>query len=577
MTGDNPSRWEPGHRIAGYLIEERIGEGGMALVFRAVDERLNRRVALKVLAPATASDEVFRQRFVRESRAAAGVDDPNIIPVYEAGEADGVLFIAMRLAQGDVGALVGPDRPLPPERAALIISAVSSALDAAHEQGLVHRDVKPGNILLDGRPGRPDHVYLSDFGISKATTGSSVLTQSGQFLGTLMYAAPEQFSDRPVDGRADQYAIGCVAYELLCGAPPFRRSELPALVHAHLHEPPPPLSELRPGLSPAVDPVFAVALAKDPADRYPSCGEFAAALESALGLSRPEAADAETDADPVTLPGHPPTEHSATIGNAAGTARDEAAATPAPAQDPGPGPRAAHDPDPRQPLRQGWRSHRVLLGAAGAAGALAIAVGLVLTTGGTPAAAVVGNQQVTSGTLAAQVANLKAGYQRYLSQVTLEFPASQMPQQVLAWMVRFRIRDRMAQREGIKVTSTEVRQALASISASIRESGNTAPLTVVAVGSGLPPDMLTDLGRYQAIETTMLDRLDGGKLPTSSTAQQTMENQFNRSQCLAAKSLDIKINPHYGALNYSNFTIVPARASADTSPSASKPELTPPC
>ena len=169
------SGFVPGQRIASYLLEQRIGQGGMAVVFRALDERLNRNVALKVLGPALAADEVFRHRFIRESRAAAAVDDPNIIPVYEAGQAGDVLFIAMRLVQGDVGSLVAPDSPLPAGRAALIISAVASALDAAHERGLVHRDVKPANILLDTRPGRPDQVYLSDFGISKAMAESSVL------------------------------------------------------------------------------------------------------------------------------------------------------------------------------------------------------------------------------------------------------------------------------------------------------------------------------------------------------------------------------------------------------------------
>ena len=157
-----------GSRIAGYRLEEQIGEGGMAVVFRARDERLQRQVALKILSPALAADEEFRRRFIRESRSAAAVDDPHIIPVFEAGDANGVLFIAMRYVPGgDVGTLVRRLGPLPGARAAAIVSAVASALDAAHAAGLVHRDVKPANMLVDARPGRPDHVYLSDFGLTK--------------------------------------------------------------------------------------------------------------------------------------------------------------------------------------------------------------------------------------------------------------------------------------------------------------------------------------------------------------------------------------------------------------------------
>src|SRR6202008_1537483 len=157
--------FSPGSRIAGYRLEEQIGHGGTAVVFRAQDERLPRQVALKILSPALAADEEFRYRFIRESRSAAAVDDPHIIPVFEAGDADGVLFIAMRYVPGgDVGTLVHRHGPLAAARAAAIISGVASALDAAHAAGLVHRDVKPANMLMDARPGRPDHVYLSDFG-----------------------------------------------------------------------------------------------------------------------------------------------------------------------------------------------------------------------------------------------------------------------------------------------------------------------------------------------------------------------------------------------------------------------------
>jgi DNA-binding beta-propeller fold protein YncE len=255
----------------------------MAVVYRARDDRLGRLVALKIMAPAVAADALFRQRFARESRAAAAVDHPHIIPVYEAGEADGVLFIAMRfVGGGDVGSLLR-EGPLPSARVASIISPVASALDAAHAAGLVHRDIKPANMLLDTHPGRPDHVYLSDFGLSKGVQ-SGRLTASGQFLGTPDYIAPEQIEGLSVDGRADQYALACVAFELLTATVIFARKEGWATVWAHLNSPPPPVTSIRPDLSPPVDQVLARALSKAPQDRYASCQQFADALREALGL-----------------------------------------------------------------------------------------------------------------------------------------------------------------------------------------------------------------------------------------------------------------------------------------------------
>jgi hypothetical protein len=277
--------FDAGRRIAGYRVEEEIGRGGMAVVFRARDERLGRLVALKILAPAYAADEGFRHRFIRESRAAAAVDDPHIVPVFEAGEADGVLFIAMRYVPGsDARSLVRREGPMPPARAVAIISPVASALDAAHAHGLLHRDVKPANMLVDVVPGRPDHVYLSDFGLSKGAGPSTALTGAGQFLGTLDYISPEQIRGGPTDGRADQYALACAAFELLTGGPPFRREQPMALMHAQLSDPPPKLTSRRPDLPPAADDVLARALAKAPEDRYPSCRDFADALRGAFGL-----------------------------------------------------------------------------------------------------------------------------------------------------------------------------------------------------------------------------------------------------------------------------------------------------
>jgi serine/threonine-protein kinase len=263
-------------------LKAHVGHGSLR---PAAEERLGRLVALKIMAPAVAEDALFRQRFTRESRAAAAVDHPHIIPVYEAGEAGGVLFIAMRfVGGGDVGSLLRREGPLPSARAASIISPVASALDAAHAAGLVHRDVKPANMLLDTHPGRPDHVYLSDFGLSKGVQ-SGRLTASGQFLGTPDYIAPEQIEGLPVDGRADQYALACVAFELLTRTVIFARNEGWATVWAHLNSPPPPVTSVRPDLSPAVDQVLARALAKAPQDRYASCQQFADALREGLGLA----------------------------------------------------------------------------------------------------------------------------------------------------------------------------------------------------------------------------------------------------------------------------------------------------
>jgi serine/threonine-protein kinase len=293
MVSDLPweeSHFGPGSRIGKYVLEQQIGHGGMAVVFRARDDQLGRLVALKIMAPSVASDPGFRQRFVRESKAAAAVDDPYIIPVFEAGESADVLFIAMRyVAGGDVRSLLAREGPLSVDRASAILVSVASALDAAHAVGLVHRDVKPGNMLIDVRKGRPDHVYLADFGLTKATSGAVTLTGTGSFLGTADYAAPEQIRGRRVDGRADQYALACAAVEMLTGQTPFPRENAMAVLTAHVSAPPPPLSARRDGLPAELDAVLGRALAKSPSDRYRSCGDFTAAFQRAAGVGRYEA------------------------------------------------------------------------------------------------------------------------------------------------------------------------------------------------------------------------------------------------------------------------------------------------
>jgi len=280
-----PDGFQPGSVLAGYRLEALVGVGGMAVVWRARSLRLDRPVALKILASALATDEAFRQRFIAEARAAALVDDPHIIPVYDADEADGVLFIAMRfVGGGDLRRLVEREGALSPARAVEFISPVASALDAAHAAGLVHRDVKPANILVDARAGRPDHVYLSDFGIAKAAVSMN-LTAVGQALGTPDYMAPEQIEGKAVDGRTDQYALACVTYRLLTQHGPFERESALSVMAAHLYTEPPSLQARRPDLPAAADQVLAKAMAKSPADRYESCGDFAEALRQALDLA----------------------------------------------------------------------------------------------------------------------------------------------------------------------------------------------------------------------------------------------------------------------------------------------------
>ncbi|MFJ2236328.1 serine/threonine-protein kinase [Streptomyces sp. NPDC087859] len=288
-----------GRQVAGYRIEREIGRGGMAVVYRARDLRLDRTVALKLLAPELARNDTFRRRFTHESRAAAAIDHPHIVPVFEAGETDGVLYIAMRYVEGsDLRHLLDRRGLLAPAVALRIAAQIASALDAAHEHGLVHRDVKPGNILVarGTDSDHPEHSYLTDFGLTKKSLSLTGFTTVGQFVGTLDYVAPEQISGKPVDGRCDVYGFACVVYESLAGHPPFRRDDDMALLWAHQYDDPPPLTESRPDLAPDVDAVFARGLAKSPDARYDSCLAFVAALRAATTGSR-SGAHAPTEVD----------------------------------------------------------------------------------------------------------------------------------------------------------------------------------------------------------------------------------------------------------------------------------------
>src|SRR6266568_1117913 len=275
---------ETGTEIAGFRIQSLIGRGGMGVVYLAEQAVPHRKVALKLLAPELSGDPAFRERFGRESDAAASIDHPNVIPIYGAGEADGILFIAMRYVEGtDLAALIRQEGPVAPGRVAAIVSQVASALDAAHQRGLVHRDVKPGNVLIARGPRAPEHVYLTDFGVIKRHELTGGITKTGQFMGSLDYVAPEQIRGEAVDGRSDVYSLGCLLFECLTGKPPFASDLEVTVLYGHLEEPPPSVTAHRPDLPATVDQVVAKGMAKKPEDRYASAGELAAELRAALG------------------------------------------------------------------------------------------------------------------------------------------------------------------------------------------------------------------------------------------------------------------------------------------------------
>ncbi len=270
-------------QIGRFVLGPPIGHGGMGVVHRARDTDLNREIALKLISPALAGDHDFRARFEAEARAAAAVDHPNVLPVFEAGEDDGELYLAMRLVEGtDLRALLAQTSPLPPVRAARIVAQIAAALDAAHSRNLVHRDVKPANVLIDASGGE-EHVYLTDFGLTQTIGGDGDITSPGQVVGTANYLAPEQIAYRPIDGRVDVYALSCLAFELLTGAPPFARETVAATMEAHLREPIPAASARVAGLPREVDEVLAGGLAKRPEERFASCGAMAKAMGTALG------------------------------------------------------------------------------------------------------------------------------------------------------------------------------------------------------------------------------------------------------------------------------------------------------
>src|SRR5690242_12697935 len=290
-----------GDEFAGYRIRAVLGRGGMSVVYQAENLRLVNVIALKVLAPELAANDVFRARFLEESRIAASLNHPNVIPIYDMGSQDDLLYIAMRYVSGtDLRQMIKKRGRLAPDTALFLLGQVARALDTAHRLGLVHRDVKPGNMLIErgADEGDPDHVYLADFGITKHAMSRTGLTSTGQFLGTIDYVAPEQIRGTSVLGLADQYSLGCVLYECLTGRVPFEKDLDAAIIWAHVEETPARPTILRPELPPAIDEVFARVLAKRPDERYGSCREFIDAARQALGVP---------GTSPQSSPAHVPT------------------------------------------------------------------------------------------------------------------------------------------------------------------------------------------------------------------------------------------------------------------------------
>jgi len=275
-----------GDEFAGYRMRAVLGRGGMSVVYQAENLRIGNVIALKVLAPELAAGDVFRARFLEESRIAASLNHPNVIPIYDMGSSGGLLYIAMRYVSGtDLRQMIKKRGRLQPGTALFLLGQAARALDAAHHQGLVHRDVKPGNMLIErGDQGDPAHVYLADFGLTKHAMSRAGLTSTGQFLGTINYVAPEQIRGTSVLGLADQYSLGCVLYECLTGRVPFEKDLDAAIIWAHVEETPAVPTVLRPDLPPEIDDVFRRVLSKQPGDRYRSCREFIDAARMALGV-----------------------------------------------------------------------------------------------------------------------------------------------------------------------------------------------------------------------------------------------------------------------------------------------------
>ena len=353
----------PGSVVAGCRVEAVVGRGGMGVVYRATQLSLERMVALKAIAPELADDPTFRERFKRESRIAASIEHPNVIPVYEAGEGEGVLYLIMRYVEGtDLRALIDAEGRLSPERGTRIVAQVAAALAAAHRRDLIHRDVKPANVLIDASEER-DHAYLTDFGIARNAAATSALTRTGSVIGTLDYLAPERIEDQRGDGRSDVYALGCVLFEALTGTLPYARDNEAAKMFAHLSAPVPSARALTPGVPEELDSLAMRAMAKDPAERFPTAGEMAQALTDTLPQRpvRPDAKPKAPAAPAAPAGAAAATEPAATEPDAtepdAPAATEPAATEPAAPEPAAPEP-AAPEPGGRRQRARGRRARR---------------------------------------------------------------------------------------------------------------------------------------------------------------------------------------------------------------------------
>src|SRR3954468_7752573 len=344
-----------GGQLGSYLIESVIGRGGMSTVYRGRHSRLGTAVALKVLAPELSDDDKFRERFLREAKMAAGIDHPNVVPIYDTGLHDDALYMVMRyVAGGDLKALLRASGPLSAQQTLAILGPVARALDAAHGHGLVHRDVKPANILIQrAANGEIEHIYLSDFGITKHAGSVSGLTGTGALVGTVDYMAPEQIESGTVSARTDVYALGCVFYQCVTGRVPFARDGDAAVLWAHVSDPVQPASAVNAAVPAALDAPIGRAMAKDPGDRYGGCRDFIDACTTALGagaglatgMGTPTQVSAPTES--VTPPPAAP---------------PVPVAAAAPAGPPGPPP----PPAPAAPQERSWLARRGWIVALGA-------------------------------------------------------------------------------------------------------------------------------------------------------------------------------------------------------------------
>jgi serine/threonine protein kinase len=373
-----------GDEFAGYRIEGRLGRGGMGLLYLAVEPGLERRVALKLIAPEAAAEEVFAKRFAEESRIAASIEHPNVVPIYRAGEQDGVPWIAMRYVAGsDLARKIEREGRLSPGDAVRLISQVGNGLDAIHAAGLVHRDVKPANVLVSAEHGT-EHAYITDFGVARNVATRSGLTQTGRFVGTIDYVAPEQISGGRVDARADVYALGCLLYKALTGEVPFPREAEAARLYAHLNDPPPAPSTLAAAVPMALDDVVARAMEKEPGDRYPSAGDLGRAAEAALAGTtvpipeRTVATGAAATVETQSPPPLPPTRASEPVP----PAREPTPSEPTVVPPVGPPTEETRVEAPASGGQGGSGRRPLLLGAGALALVAAVVVAIVLASGG---------------------------------------------------------------------------------------------------------------------------------------------------------------------------------------------------